>query len=111
MSLPKSLSQEHAQREVTSNGGQQSSAQYDFTLINPHALFAIAEVLKKGADKYGVDNPRYIASNSHLNHALAHIYAYLANDKQDNHLVNACCRLLFALTNDIKGELKRDNPG
>ena len=105
--LHNSLSQEHAKREVTLSGGQQSSTSYDFTLFDPHALFAIAEVLKKGADKYGTDNPRYISVNSHLNHALAHIYAHLANDKQDNHLINACCRLIFALTNNIKGELTR----
>jgi hypothetical protein len=78
-------------------GGKQSQLDYRFDLIDAKALFAMAKVLHEGEVKYGPDNWRKINVDSHLNHALSHIYAYFAGDKQDDHLSHALCRTMMAL--------------
>lgn len=85
---------------INDNGGKQSDTPYGFHLIPTSAIFDAAKVLKYGADKYGetFENRNYtkIDTVDHLNHALQHIYAFLAGDKQDDHLGHAIVRLLFA---------------
>ena len=88
--------------EVITNqsGGKQSDTPYGFHLLPVSALFDAAQVAKYGADKYGetIDKRNYtkIPSWDHLNHAIQHIYAHLAGDKQDDHLGHAIVRLMFA---------------
>lgn len=82
---------------VNAVGGKQSGSPYRMDLIPPLAAFAVASVLKEGADKYGDDNWKKITIPDHLNHALAHAFAYMAGDKSDDHLGHMACRVLFAL--------------
>ena len=81
-------------------GGKQSKTPYGFHLLPASALFDAARVAKYGADKYGetFDNRNYVKidTTEHLNHALQHIYAFLAGDAQDDHLGHAIVRLMFA---------------
>ena len=85
--------------EIVENesGGKQSRLDYRFDLIDAKALFQLANILHEGEQKYGKDNWRKIESNEHLNHALSHIYAHLAGDKQDDHVGHAYCRLMIAI--------------
>lgn len=78
-------------------GGAQSDIPVRFDLIDAKALFEMAKVLDRGARKYGADNWRLIEIKDHLNHALMHIYAWLAGDRTDDHLSHALCRITFAL--------------
>jgi len=82
------------------NGGKQSDTPYGFHLLPCSALFDAARVAKYGADKYGetFDKRNYtkIDTVEHLNHAVQHIYAFLAGDTQDDHLGHAIVRLMFA---------------
>lgn len=78
-------------------GGKQSDTKYRADLLPPIALLQIARVLKEGADKYGAENWRKISQADNLNHALIHILAYLAGNREDDHLQHAGCRILFAL--------------
>lgn len=82
------------------NGGKQSDTPYGFHLLPISALFDAAKVAKYGADKYGETfserNYTKIDTIEHLNHAIQHIYAFLAGDKQDDHLGHAIVRLMFA---------------
>ena len=88
---------------VNEHGGKQSKVEYRFDLADPLAMFEMCKVLKEGHDKYGSDeNWRAIPVREHINHAIIHFYAYLAGDKQDEHLSHAMCRALFALAVDIK---------
>lgn len=83
---------------VTSTlGGSQSKTLCRFDLLPAEALFEVAFVLALGAEKYGEDNWKLIPVKEHINHALQHLYAYLAKDETENHLANAACRVLFAL--------------
>lgn len=77
-------------------GAGQSHLPYRFDLIDPQALFKIAEVLHQGAEKYGANNWRGIPVEDHLNHLIAHAYAYLAGDRSDDHLSHVGCRAIFA---------------
>lgn len=84
--------------ETTAQGGKHSKIKTALTLIPPKALLRVGAVLKPAAEKYGIDNWRNIEQRSHLDHALEHIYAYLAGEETgEDDLVNATCRLLFAL--------------
>ena len=87
---------------VNEAGGKQSDSPYRCDLLPAHAVLAVAAVLKHGADKYGENNWRKITVADNLNHAMTHIFAYLAGDEQDDHLEHAACRILFAL--DLKRE-------
>ena len=59
-------------------------------------LTRIAKVLQYGADRYEPNNWRLIPQEEHINHALIHIIAHLAGDRQDDHLDHALCRLMMA---------------
>lgn len=78
-------------------GGSQSHIPVRFDLIDARAMFEMAKVLHHGAEKYGEDNWRLIPTKEHLNHALMHIYAWLAGDETDEHLSHILCRATFAL--------------
>lgn len=79
------------------HGGKQSLLPYRFDLMDPHALFALAGVLYNGSKRHGEDNWRLIPIRDHLNHLLAHVYAYLAGDTQEEHLEHAFCRAMMAV--------------
>lgn len=87
-------------------GGRQSDSPYGFHLLPASALFDAAMVAKYGADKYGetFEDRNYIKipTVEHLNHAIQHIYAYLAGDTQDDHLGHAIVRLMFAYDCDLR---------
>jgi hypothetical protein len=93
------LSQIVGNQETVTNsqGGKQSRLDVRFDLIPALPLFKVASVLKEGATKYGEWNWKKISMVDHINHALSHIYAYLAGDKSDEHLTHAACRILFAI--------------
>ena len=86
-----------AEITVNEKGAKQSKLAVDFTLLDANAMFALAKVMYEGSLKYEKDNWRGISTEDHLNHALAHIYAHLAGDVQDDHLEHAFCRLMMAV--------------
>ena len=84
------------------NGASESKTELRFDLIPPDEIATIAKVLGQGAIKYGEDNWKALPTWTHLNHALQHIFAYLANDKSDDHLSHAATRLIFAMWSNKK---------
>lgn len=86
------------------DGAGQSDIPYRMDLLDARALMVAAAVLKSGADKYGAGNWRVIPIRDNLNHLLAHTYAYLAGDTQDDHLSHVLCRALFALGCELDGK-------
>ena len=84
------------------SGAKESHAPYAFTSIDPVALFRVAQIQRGGDDKYGRDNWRALPVDTHLNHALSHIFAYLAGDETDDHLGHAAVRALFALSGHLR---------
>jgi hypothetical protein len=77
-------------------GGKQSESQYAFHMIDPEAIMDLAGVLAYGAKRYARDNWRKIPAEEHMNHMMIHWYAWLAGDKQDNHLGHFFCRAMMA---------------
>ena len=78
-------------------GGKQSKVERAYHLVPPEALAQVARVLHNGYHKYGKDNWRLIEADEHLNHALNHIYLYLAGNVSEDHIAHATTRLLMAL--------------
>jgi len=89
---------------IDKNGAGQSDLPYRMDLLDARALMAAARVLHGGALKYGAGNWRDLPIRDHLNHLLAHTYAYLAGDDQDEHLSHVLCRALFALGCELDGK-------
>jgi hypothetical protein len=83
------------------NGGMQSQVERAFHLMDGKAMFRLAGVLYIGAQKYPRDNWRKIDSESHINHALQHLFAHQAGDRQDDHLGHAFCRLMMACATEV----------
>jgi len=81
---------------VAANGDKQSLIMYRFDLIDARAALALARVLAEGAEKYGEQNQRGIPTDQQINHALQHLYAYLAGDTSDDHLGHAICCCMMA---------------
>lgn len=90
--------------KVNRNGGRQSDLPLDYTLLDMQAMFALADVLTKGALKYERDNWRLIPEKDHINHAFHHLLAYNGGDQQDDHLEHAFCRLMMAVAQKHSGE-------
>ena len=90
------------------HGGKQSDTPYAFHMLPTSAVFGAAEVCAYGAKKYGetIDNRNYvkIPTEEHVNHAIQHLYAYLAGDTQDDHLGHAIVRCMFAYDVAKRGE-------
>lgn len=91
---------------VNAHGGKQSHSPYRCDLLPPLATLAVAGVLRHGAAKYGANNWHAIEVPEHLNHAITHVFAYLAGDGSDDHLEHAACRLLMALEQKLTGRPK-----
>jgi len=88
----------HKCSEYAKEKPKQSSIETAFTAVPARSITRVAAILKTGREKYGADNWRNISRRDHLDHALAHIYSYLAgNEVDEDDLGNATCRLLFAL--------------
>lgn len=85
------------ERVTNADGGSQSDSPCRLDLVPAYSILEIAKVLRVGADKYGANNWRAIPVEDHINHALTHLYGWLAGDRSENHLVNAGCRVLFAI--------------
>lgn len=98
--------------ETNEHGGKQSKLAYAFHLIDAPAIMNLAEVLQAGAARYDRDNWRHIPMESHLSHALCHIFALLAGDTRDDHLGHAQCRLHFAKALELRPDFRgyADNP-
>lgn len=68
-----------------------------YDLISPIGLAAVARAAAEGSRKYSDYNwERGMPVNDLLNHALRHIYEYLAGDRSDDHLGHAAWNLLGA---------------
>ena len=78
-------------------GGKQSLLPYRFDLMDAQAMFELARVLYEGSQKHGEENWRNISIREHLNHLLAHVFAYMAGDESDDHLEHAFCRAMMAV--------------
>lgn len=83
--------------QVHPNGAMEAKMSYGFHLLDAKAMFALAEVMHQGARKYARDNWRGIPVESHINHLLQHIFAFMAGDTQDDHLEHALARAMMAL--------------
>lgn len=87
--------------DVNDKGAKQTRLEVRFDLVPADAITEIANVLYKGANKYGVDNWKGIPTNEHVNHAIYHLYQYMIT-KDKNHLKNASCRSMFALQLELE---------
>lgn len=103
------LNQQSRFYEVHPNGTlKQEALPARFDLVPPSALERVAQTLHEGAEKYGEYNWQTINLDDHINHAIAHVYAYLSGDDSEDHLTHAICRLMFASSCSIFGGLNAE---
>ena len=79
------------------HGGVETPISYRFSLLPLAGLIAAAETMGEGEAK-GRDNQgwRSIPIDRILDHAMGHIIAYLAGDREEDHLAHAICRVMMA---------------
>lgn len=82
---------------INAKGAKQSATPYKFTDFDARHVLRVAVVSAGGYKKYGPRNYLGIPTLDHIDHALAHINAFLAGDPQEDHLAHAICRLYFAM--------------
>ena len=76
--------------------GDCEDVRYD--LISPIGLEALARTYAEGAAKRGRNNwENGMPVNDLLNHAIAHIYKFLAGDREEDHLPHAAWNILGAI--------------
>src|SRR6266496_1003496 len=88
----------------------QSDLEHRFDLLDGPAMYEMTHILYTGERKYGKDNWRRIPVEDHLNHMIAHAFAYLSGDRTTEHLANIMCRSMFAQGRAIMDESKDDEP-
>lgn len=88
--------------------GDAEGTRYD--LISPIGLEAVARTCAEGAAKYSDFNwERGMPVHDLLNHAIRHIYRYLAGDRSEPHLPHAAWGLMAAIHSEaLWPELNRD---
>lgn len=100
--------------EITTNaqGGKQSATLGRFDLLPAHAVMRVAQVLQHGASRYSANNWRKIPMESHINHALQHLFALMDGDQHDDHLGHAACRIMMALEQEYAFDFREcvDDP-
>ena len=99
----------HSETVTNEKGGKQSRLDYRFDLIDARVMFELAKVMHEGAKKYEKDNWRKISVDDHLNHALSHVWAHKAGDKQSEHLSHAFTRLMMALAVSMQESKPKDD--
>jgi hypothetical protein len=83
--------------ESYASGAKRTALGARWDLLSPIGLRRAAEAAEEGARKYGEWNhEKGLPVNVYLNHAIAHIYAYLGGDRSEPHLGHAAWGLLFA---------------
>lgn len=87
----------------------QKSGRYRADLLPIEALLDISELLGEGAKRHNdtdPSNPKWVATptREHVNRAMVHLMGYLAGDTQEAHLTHAACRLLFALSCELRNK-------
>lgn len=87
-------------------GGKQSLVEGMFNEIPPLAMFELAKVMEHGAKKYGAKNWHQIEVESHVNHLLMHVFAWLAGDRQEKHLTHALARAAMAVEMEERNGLR-----
>jgi len=69
-----------------------------YDLISPIGLQRVAEAYAEGAAKFGACNwENGMPVTDLLNHAIAHVYKFLAGDRAEDHLAHAAWNLLGAI--------------
>lgn len=96
--------------EIVAGGGKGTKREGWPTEIPPRALLEVAKVMKHGAEKYGSKNWHGNTVNVELDHALNHIYLFLADEGFDvEELSHAAARCLMALDHVLRNFPMRDD--
>lgn len=64
---------------------------------HPNRLLLVVKTLEEGAERYPMNNWRLIPEESHLNHALTHLFAAEQGDKQDDHIAHFLTRMMMVI--------------
>jgi hypothetical protein len=84
------------------DAGLQTHIEARFDCLDPSVMKLLAECRGFGVSKYGADSHKKISVGDNLNHAINHINEHRRGDDSEMHLVNAMCRLLFAISGVLK---------
>ena len=86
-----------------STGATRSPTNHRYDLLSPVGLARLAQRAHMGVEAHGLFNAeRGLPVSVFLNHAIAHIYSYLAGNREDDDLAAACWNLLYAIDSEVR---------
>ena len=106
--LPDILKTVPQEIDVTPQGGKHSAIGKAFHHFDPSLMLNLAEVLHQGGARYGRDNWKRISSEDHLNHALNHVFVFMATQDLEE-VEHAILRLMFAWVTTREGNYGASN--
>ena len=94
--------------KVFEDGGIASDEPYNFDLIDPGAMLAMAKVMWETAQTGRPNNWRKVPIDVHLNHLMIHVYKFMRGDKDEDHLARVMCRSFMSWSVNNSNHLSKE---
>jgi len=82
------------------NGGMETIPIARFDLMPADVMIRVGKLFRDKSRKYLKNNWRLVPQRAHINHAMAHMWAYIGGDTSDDHLAHANSRLMMAMATE-----------
>lgn len=87
-------------------GEKEGRIPFAYHLLPMQGLASVAKVMKAGEEKGRSRDWEDLSVETHINHAMSHLVAYLGGMDGEDHLAHAGCRVLMAIERAIMDRMR-----